>query len=161
MFFRRSIRHEDKKFGRTPLYRSTTHLQGAELNYPALKKLILALVHAARRLGRYFQAHTITVPTGEHDIIFLKRDERETPADYLPEIPFNDNEKKVKEKEVSDPSNKWKLYTDRASSSDGAGTGLMLIDPTGKKYTYALRFEFETTNNEAEYEALLAGLRIA
>ncbi|GKB55696.1 reverse transcriptase domain-containing protein, partial [Tanacetum coccineum] len=31
----------------------------------------------------------------------------------------------------------------------------------GKEYTYALRFEFETTNNEAEYEALLAGLRIA
>ncbi|GKE09755.1 reverse transcriptase domain-containing protein [Tanacetum coccineum] len=31
----------------------------------------------------------------------------------------------------------------------------------GKEYTYALRFEFETTSNEAEYEALLAGLRIA
>nr|GEY83154.1 reverse transcriptase domain-containing protein [Tanacetum cinerariifolium] len=37
----------------------------------------------------------------------------------------------------------------------------MLIDPTGKQYTYALRFKFETTNNEAEYEALLAGIRIA
>ncbi|GKG12090.1 reverse transcriptase domain-containing protein, partial [Tanacetum coccineum] len=53
------------------------------------------------------------------------------------------------------------LYTDKASSSDGSGVGLMLIDPTGKEYTYALRFEFETTNNEVEYEALLAGLRIA
>ncbi|GJV82164.1 reverse transcriptase domain-containing protein [Tanacetum coccineum] len=126
-------------------------LQGAELNYPALEKLILALVHAARRLRRYFQAHTIMVPT----------DERETPADFLPEIPFDDSEKKVKEKEVSDPSNEWKLYTDGASSPDGAGAGLMLIDPAGKEYTYALRFEFETTNNEAEYEALLAGLRIA
>nr|GEZ78075.1 reverse transcriptase domain-containing protein [Tanacetum cinerariifolium]GEZ78771.1 reverse transcriptase domain-containing protein [Tanacetum cinerariifolium] len=38
---------------------------------------------------------------------------------------------------------------------------LMLVDPEGKEYTYALRFEFETTNNEAEYEALLAGLHIA
>ncbi|GJT71841.1 reverse transcriptase domain-containing protein [Tanacetum coccineum] len=38
---------------------------------------------------------------------------------------------------------------------------IMLIDPTGKEYTYALRFEFETTNNEVEYEALLAGLCIA
>nr|GEU98309.1 reverse transcriptase domain-containing protein [Tanacetum cinerariifolium] len=37
----------------------------------------------------------------------------------------------------------------------------MLIDPACKEYTYALRFEFETTNIEAEYEALLAGLRIA
>ncbi|GKC67446.1 reverse transcriptase domain-containing protein [Tanacetum coccineum] len=40
------------------------------------------------------------------------------------------------------------------------GAGLMLISPEGREYTYALRFEFETTNNEAEYEALLAGLRI-
>ncbi|GJU99187.1 reverse transcriptase domain-containing protein, partial [Tanacetum coccineum] len=39
--------------------------------------------------------------------------------------------------------------------------GLMLIDPKGKEYTYALRFKFETMNNEAEYEALLARLRIA
>ncbi|GJV29965.1 reverse transcriptase domain-containing protein [Tanacetum coccineum] len=39
--------------------------------------------------------------------------------------------------------------------------GLTLINPEGKEYTYALRFEFKTTNNEAEYEALLAGLRIA
>nr|GEW61707.1 reverse transcriptase domain-containing protein [Tanacetum cinerariifolium] len=49
---------------------------------------------------------------------------------------------RVKEKEVSDPSNEWKLYTDGASSSNGAGAGLMLIDPV-------------------EYEALLGGLRIA
>ncbi|GJW12533.1 reverse transcriptase domain-containing protein [Tanacetum coccineum] len=42
-----------------------------------------------------------------------------------------------------------------------AGARLMLIDSKGKEYTYALRFEFETTNNEAAYEALLAGLRIA
>ncbi|GJZ50592.1 reverse transcriptase domain-containing protein [Tanacetum coccineum] len=168
-----------------PIYFISRVLQGAKLNYPALEKLILALVHAARRLRRYFQAHTIIVPTdtliievltrpektgrvakwaielGEHDIIFLKRDERETPADFLPEIPFDDNEKKVKEKEVSDPSNEWKLYTDKASSPDGVGARLMLIDPAGKEYTYALQFEFETTNNKAEYEALLAELYIA
>ncbi|GJR25043.1 reverse transcriptase domain-containing protein [Tanacetum coccineum] len=46
------------------------------------------------------------------------------------------------------------------SSSDGSGADLMLVSPEGKEYTYALRFEFETTNNEAEYEALLADLRI-
>ncbi|GKE21841.1 reverse transcriptase domain-containing protein [Tanacetum coccineum] len=55
----------------------------------------------------------------------------------------------------------WKLYTDGASSSDGSGVGLMLIIPEGREYTYALCFEFKTTNNEAEYEALLAELRIA
>ncbi|GJZ13501.1 reverse transcriptase domain-containing protein [Tanacetum coccineum] len=49
----------------------------------------------------------------------------------------------------------------RASSSGGSGAGLMVVSPEGKEYTYAMRFAFETTNNEAEYEALLAGLRIA
>ncbi|GKB56382.1 reverse transcriptase domain-containing protein [Tanacetum coccineum] len=171
--------------GQIPIYFVSRVLQGSELNYPALEKLILALVHAIRRVQRYFQAHTIMVLTGtpikqaltgpektgkvakwaielgKHDIVFLKRDERETPVDFLPEIPFDDSEKKVKEKEVSDPSNEWKLYTDEASSSDGSGAGLMLIDPAGKEYTYALRFEFETTNNEVEYEALLVELRIA
>ncbi|GKB72503.1 reverse transcriptase domain-containing protein, partial [Tanacetum coccineum] len=58
-------------------------------------------------------------------------------------------------------SNVWKLYTDGASSSDGSGAGLMLINPEGKEYTYALRFKFKTTNNEVEYEALLARLQIA
>ncbi|GKB99055.1 reverse transcriptase domain-containing protein [Tanacetum coccineum] len=117
--------------GQIPIYFVSRVLQGAKLNYPALEKLILALVHASRRLRRYFQAHTIMVLTCEHDIVFLKRYERETPVDFLLDIPFDDR------------------------------AGLMLIDPAGKEYTYALRFEFETTNNEAEYEALLAGLRIA
>ncbi|GJY12390.1 reverse transcriptase domain-containing protein [Tanacetum coccineum] len=58
-------------------------------------------------------------------------------------------------------SSNYKLYTDGASSSDGSGAGLMLINPEGKEYTYALRFEFEITNNEAEYEALVAGSQIA
>ncbi|GJX25937.1 reverse transcriptase domain-containing protein [Tanacetum coccineum] len=40
-------------------------------------------------------------------------------------------------------------------------TKLVLISPEGKEYTYSLRFEFKATNNEAEYEALLACLRIA
>nr|XP_043615167.1 uncharacterized protein LOC122587140 [Erigeron canadensis] len=55
----------------------------------------------------------------------------------------------------------WKLYTDGAASSNGCGAGLMLISPEEKEFTYALRFEFKVTNNEAKYEALLAVLRIA
>ncbi|GJR21899.1 reverse transcriptase domain-containing protein [Tanacetum coccineum] len=55
----------------------------------------------------------------------------------------------------------WTLFTDGASSLKGAGAGLMLIDPTGTEYTYAIRLNFTSTNNEAEYEAMLAGLQIA
>ncbi|GKE59203.1 reverse transcriptase domain-containing protein, partial [Tanacetum coccineum] len=96
------------------------------------------------------------IKLGEHDIVFLRRNEKETLADFLVEIPFEDNEKKEKPKEVPNSNSKWRLYTDGASNSDESGAGLMLIDPECKEYTYALRFEFETMNNEAEYQALLA-----
>ncbi|GJT97810.1 reverse transcriptase domain-containing protein [Tanacetum coccineum] len=43
----------------------------------------------------------------------------------------------------------------------GSGAGLILTNPEGTKFTYAMRFGFEATNNEAEYEALIASLRIA
>ncbi|GJS23947.1 reverse transcriptase domain-containing protein [Tanacetum coccineum] len=43
----------------------------------------------------------------------------------------------------------------------GVGAGLVLIDPSGTEYTYAIRLTFPSINNKAEYEALLAGLRIA
>ncbi|GJS79994.1 reverse transcriptase domain-containing protein [Tanacetum coccineum] len=46
-------------------------------------------------------------------------------------------------------------------SGGGSEAGLILTNPTEVKFTYALRFEFKASNNEAEYEALLAGLRIA
>ncbi|GKC50939.1 reverse transcriptase domain-containing protein, partial [Tanacetum coccineum] len=42
------------------------------------------------------------IELGEHDIVFLRRNEKETPADFLVEIPFKDNEKKEKPKEVPD-----------------------------------------------------------
>nr|GEV22683.1 reverse transcriptase domain-containing protein [Tanacetum cinerariifolium] len=38
---------------------------------------------------------------------------------------------------------------------------LVLVSPEVKEYIYTLRFKFKTTNNKVEYEALLAGLRIA
>nr|GEX70171.1 reverse transcriptase domain-containing protein [Tanacetum cinerariifolium] len=44
---------------------------------------------------------------------------------------------------------------------DGSGAGLILTSPEGMEFTYALRFMFDATNNEVEYEALIAGLRIA
>ncbi|GKG35446.1 reverse transcriptase domain-containing protein, partial [Tanacetum coccineum] len=41
-----------KEEGQVPIYFVSRVLQGAELNYPTLEKLILALVHAVRRLRR-------------------------------------------------------------------------------------------------------------
>ncbi|GJZ73925.1 reverse transcriptase domain-containing protein, partial [Tanacetum coccineum] len=55
----------------------------------------------------------------------------------------------------------WILFTDRSSCTDGSGARLILINPEGIEFTYTLTFKFDATNNEAEYEALIAGLRIA
>nr|GFD41653.1 reverse transcriptase domain-containing protein [Tanacetum cinerariifolium] len=54
----------------------------------------------------------------------------------------------------------WTLFTDGSSCVDGSGAGLILTNPDGIEFTYALRFQFAASNNEAEYEALIAGLRI-
>nr|GFA59131.1 hypothetical protein [Tanacetum cinerariifolium] len=47
-----------------------------------------------------------------------------------------------------------------SSCLEGSGAGLILTSPEGEEFTYALRFEFDASNNEAEYKALVAGLRI-
>nr|GEZ35855.1 reverse transcriptase domain-containing protein [Tanacetum cinerariifolium] len=47
------------------------------------------------------------------------------------------------------------------SYRDGSGAGLILTNPDGVEFTYALRFQFAASNNEAEYKALITGLRIA
>ncbi|GJS56365.1 reverse transcriptase domain-containing protein [Tanacetum coccineum] len=54
----------------------------------------------------------------------------------------------------------WKLFTDGCTGVDGSRARLILTNPEGAEFTYAMRFRFEATNNEAEYEALIAGLRI-
>ena len=55
----------------------------------------------------------------------------------------------------------WSLYFDGSKSKEGAGAGYIIIDPTGNKTLFSCRLEFEFTNNTAEYEALLQGLRKA
>ncbi|GJR18296.1 reverse transcriptase domain-containing protein [Tanacetum coccineum] len=51
-------------------------LKGAELNYQTMGKLIIALIHAARRLKRYIQAHKITVLTNKPIRLLLLKPEK-------------------------------------------------------------------------------------
>ncbi|GKC37066.1 reverse transcriptase domain-containing protein [Tanacetum coccineum] len=53
------------------------------------------------------------------------------------------------------------MFTGGSSCVDGSGARLILTSPEGTEFTYALRFQFTASNNEAEYEALIAGLWIA
>lgn len=50
---------------------------------------------------------------------------------------------------------------DGASNTQGGGAGIILVEPDNIEITYALRFNFKVTHNEAEYEALLVGLGLA
>ncbi|KAK1661039.1 hypothetical protein QYE76_049198 [Lolium multiflorum] len=53
----------------------------------------------------------------------------------------------------------WVMHFD-GSKQQGSGAGVTLKSPTGEELQY-LQIHFEATNNMAEYEALLHGLRIA
>jgi ribonuclease HI len=54
------------------------------------------------------------------------------------------------------------MYFDGSKRVQGAGAGVVLISPQGDKLKYVLRMSFlQASNNEAEYEALLHGMKIA
>ena len=55
----------------------------------------------------------------------------------------------------------WVMYFDGALNINGAGAGILFITPTKDKLRYVLRIHFLASNNVAEYEACLHGLRIA
>ena len=55
----------------------------------------------------------------------------------------------------------WKLSIDGASNTQGSGACLILTSPKGIGIEYALRFGFQASNNEAEYEAVIACLYLA
>jgi ribonuclease HI len=54
----------------------------------------------------------------------------------------------------------WTMYFDGSLMKSGAGAGLLFISPLGKHVRYVLRLHFPASNNMAEYEALVNGLRI-
>ena len=55
----------------------------------------------------------------------------------------------------------WKLSVDGATNIQGSGAGLILTSPEGIDIEYVLRFGFQASNNEAEYEAVIVGLNLA
>ena len=53
----------------------------------------------------------------------------------------------------------WKVYVDGASSAKGVGAEIVIITLERILLEHSFRLGFNASNNEAEYEALLAGLR--
>ncbi|GJV29794.1 reverse transcriptase domain-containing protein, partial [Tanacetum coccineum] len=169
-----------------PIYFVSMALKGPEINYTSMEKLVLALVHASKCLKRYFQAHPIIVITdqpiqqvlsrpkvagrlqkwsielGEYAIHYRPRVsvKGHILADFIVERPEEDSSDTLME-EAEELLEPWILFTDESSCTDGSGAGLILTNPEGMEFTYALRFRFDAINNELEYEALIVGLKIA
>jgi ribonuclease HI len=55
----------------------------------------------------------------------------------------------------------WTMYFDGSLMKTGAGAGLLFVSPLGKHLCYVICLHFPVSNNVAEYEALVNGLRIA
>ncbi|XP_071718764.1 uncharacterized protein [Rutidosis leptorrhynchoides] len=103
---------------------------------------------------------------GEHDIDYQVRHsiKAQVLADFMAETTGINEESDSTFAQIitlSVETEEWKLFINGVSRSDGSGAGLMLVNPEGQEFTYALRFEFSTTNNEAEYKAFLSRHRIA
>ncbi|KAL2253185.1 UNVERIFIED_CONTAM: Gag-Pol polyprotein [Sesamum indicum] len=55
----------------------------------------------------------------------------------------------------------WMLHVDGSSNASNRGAGILIEGPGGIEIEVAVRLSFSTTNNEAEYEALVLGLELA
>ncbi|XP_065034299.1 uncharacterized protein LOC135680310 [Musa acuminata AAA Group] len=164
-----------------PVY-YVSHVQnGPEERYPPIEKLALALVLSARKLCPCFQAHPVKVITdqplrqilfkfdvagrllkwavelGENDIQYAPRPaiKAQSVADFIAELT------QIEDEGLQKPPEAWVRHVDGSANSKGVGAGLVLQAPDGRTFEHSLHFGFKATNNEAEYEALLVGLRLA
>ncbi|XP_057452533.1 uncharacterized protein LOC130744356 [Lotus japonicus] len=58
-------------------------------------------------------------------------------------------------------STQWTLFVDGSSNENGSGAGVTLQGPGELILEQSPRFQFKASNNQAEYEALIAGLKLA
>ena len=53
------------------------------------------------------------------------------------------------------------MHFDGSKMKSGLGAGIVLTSPKGDKLSYVLKINFAASNNVAEYEALVHGIRLA
>jgi ribonuclease HI len=164
-----------------PVYFISEVLSETKIRYPQIQKLLYAVILTRRKLRHYFEAHLVTVvssfPLGE--IIQCReasgRIEKwavELMGETLSFAPW----KAIKSQVLADflaewvdtqlptapiQAELWTMYFDGSLMKTGAGAGLLFNSPLGKHVCYIIRLHFPASNNVAEYEALVNGLRIA
>ncbi|XP_030946064.1 uncharacterized protein LOC115970597 [Quercus lobata] len=138
------IREEDKV--QRPVYYTSKALRGAEGRYPQMEKLAFALITTSRNLRHYFQAHIINVMT-DHPL--KKAMNRLEAAGRLTHH------------DETEGSERWVVHVDGSSTKHVGGIGVVLQSPEGDKLRHKVLLQYQATNNEVEYEALLKGLELA
>ncbi|KAJ0951779.1 putative nucleotidyltransferase, Ribonuclease H [Helianthus annuus] len=170
-----------------PVYYVSKSLLDAESRYSHLEKLILALIMASTKLRHYFETHVIVVKTNfpiknvlrkpemsgrmakwavklsAYDIRYKPRTaiKSQALADFVADFSSDlQKEAELEVQQLEETKDPWILYTDGSSNVKGTGLGILLKSPQGDIIPHSVACEFQTTNNEAEYEALIAGLQI-
>ena len=98
------------------------------------------------------------VELNEFDIRYQPRHaiKAQTLADFIAEFtPSYEDLSEVENRK------KWIVHVDGSSTQFAGGIGVVLLSPEGDKLKHKVRLQYQTTNNEAEYEALLKGLELA
>ena len=97
------------------------------------------------------------IEISEFDIKYLSRHaiKAQTLADFIAEFTPSYNDLEVVE------DKKWIIHVNGSSTQHAEGIGVVLHSPEGDKLTYKVRLQYQATNNEVEYEALLKGLELA
>uniref|UniRef100_A0A2N9ED79 Uncharacterized protein n=1 Tax=Fagus sylvatica TaxID=28930 RepID=A0A2N9ED79_FAGSY len=78
-------------------------------------------------------------------------------ADFIAEFTLKDDEPT----EDVEQTSKWTVNIDDSSTKDAGRVGIVLKSPEGDTLKQAVQLQYPTTNNEAEYETLLVGLKMA
>ena len=76
-------------------------------------------------------------------------------ADFVAELSPTDAQ------QGEEASSRWVVSVDGSSNQQGSRAGVILEGPSGLLIEQALRFAFKANNNQAEYEALIAGMLLA
>ncbi|XP_056690235.1 uncharacterized protein [Spinacia oleracea] len=93
------------------------------------------------------------IELSEYDLEFHPRNaiKAQALADFVVEASYQEDETKAES---------WEVSVDGSAAQSGAGAGVVMTSPTGGKFEYAIRFTFAASNNEAEYEAAIAGVQL-
>ncbi|GJS52497.1 reverse transcriptase domain-containing protein [Tanacetum coccineum] len=151
-----------------PIHYITRSLQGAETNYAPMEKLALALVHAAIRLREAISKLTTRSSlTGQPNRASCwdnsRRQEGSAIKGQVVNNPWVEDileSSNARDGSYSWPERAWNYISDGAHI-EGSVSRPHLISSSDEVYPLRVRLNFSNSNNDAEYEALLDGLRIA